>query len=66
MRLATLEHVVLDEQDEFDMLLRRFHKNRNELLEANKRIKILEQEVRSLQTKLGNDPETGAGAPSWI
>jgi hypothetical protein len=57
---------MLDEQDEFDMLVRRFQKNRNELVEANKRIKILEQEVRSLRAKLGNDPETGAGAPSWI
>lgn len=66
MRLATVEFLVLDDQDEFDMILRRFHKNRNELLEANKRIKILEQEVRSLRAKLGNDPETGAGAPSWI
>lgn len=66
MRLETVEFLVLDDQDEFDMILRRFHKNRNELLEANKRIKILEQEVRSLRAKLGNDPETGAGAPSWI
>ena len=65
MRSATVERFVLDDQDEFDMVLRRFHKNRNELLEANKRIKILEQEIRSLRTKLGNDPETGAGAPSW-
>ena len=66
MRLETVEIHVIDDQDEFDMVLRRFHKNRNELLEANKRIKILEQEVRSLRAKLGNDPETGAGAPSWI
>ena len=66
MRLETVEFLVLDDQDEFDMVLRRFHKNRNELLEANKRIKVLEQEVRSLRAKLGNDPETGAGAPSWI
>ncbi len=65
MRLATLERLMLDDQDEFDMVLRRFHKNRNELLEATKRIKILEQEIRSLRAKLGNDPETGAGAPSW-
>jgi hypothetical protein len=64
--LETVEIHVIDDQDEFDMVLRRFHKNRNELLEANKRIKILEQEVRSLRAKLGNDPETGAGAPSWI
>lgn len=56
---------MLDEQDEFDMLVRRLQKNRNELLEATKRIKILEQEIRSLRTKLGNDPETGAGAPTW-
>ena len=65
MRLATLERLVLDDQDEFDMVLRRFHKNRNELLEANKRIKILEQEIRSLRAKLGNDPESGGGAPFW-
>ena len=65
MRLETLEYAMLDEQDEFDMLVRRLQKNRNELLEATKRIKILEQEIRSLRTKLGNDPETGAGAPTW-
>jgi len=65
LRLETLEYAMLDEQDEFDMLVRRLQKNRNELLEATKRIKILEQEIRSLRTKLGNDPETGAGAPTW-